>query len=151
MLDSRSFALDDLLEIRPFLIKPNLDELRSYTDRSLSDESEVAAAALELHRCGIDCVLVTMGADGAILATEDSYMSARVPKIHARSTVGAGDSTVAGYLTGILRGESTENCLRLALSFGSAACLREGTQPPLSADIARLYEEISVFHPEKTN
>ena len=61
-----------------------------------------------------------------------------------RSTIGAGDSSVAGFLAAAGAGADAAECLRRALAFGSAACMTEGTLPPQTADIETVYSKITV-------
>lgn len=145
LLDSRSFAREDILDIKPFLIKPNLGELKKYTDCPCETEEDMIASAKRLQGAGIENILLSMGEAGALLVRDGTCLRALAPRVEARSTVGAGDSMIAGYLAGLLRGESAEESLRLAVAFGSAACLSEGTQPPKPEDVSELKEKTTVF------
>ncbi|WP_402844153.1 1-phosphofructokinase family hexose kinase [Microbacterium sp. GXS0129] len=121
---------------RPDLIKPNEDELAELVGASaLPDVSDVAAAASELVRGGIANVLVTLGGDGAILADADGVLATPAPRIQVSSTVGAGDSALAGYLLADIAGAGREERLRQAIRYGSAAATLPGTQPPSPADL----------------
>ncbi|MCD2498906.1 1-phosphofructokinase family hexose kinase [Microbacterium nymphoidis] len=121
---------------RPDLIKPNEDELAELVGASaLPDVSDVAAAASELVRGGIANVLVTLGGDGAILADADGVLATPAPRIQVSSTVGAGDSALAGYLLADTAGAGREERLRQAIRYGSAAATLPGTQPPSPADL----------------
>ncbi len=121
---------------RPDLIKPNEDELAELVGASaLPDVSDVAAAASELVRGGIANVLVTLGGDGAILADADGVLATPAPRVQVSSTVGAGDSALAGYLLADTAGAGREERLRQAIRYGSAAATLPGTQPPSPADL----------------
>ncbi|MGO1543482.1 MAG: 1-phosphofructokinase family hexose kinase [Gulosibacter sp.] len=129
-------------EILPDLMKPNGAELAMLTGSSTGSGAQLEAAAaagnyqpvlgaaMSLHRRGCAAVLVTLGAAGALLATEDAAWVATPPPITPRSTVGAGDSSLAGYLRGALAGESPAERLRLAVASGSAAASLPGTGVP---------------------
>ena len=93
---------------------------------------------------GITNTMVTLGEQGAALLTEDKVYIATCPIIDAISTIGAGDSTIAGFLAGSYAGENTIGCLKTAVSFGTAACLTAGTLPPQKEDIEKIYAQICV-------
>lgn len=150
VIDSNSFSIDDLIAVRPWLIKPNESELCAMTGKEFTSAEEITAAAASLCDSGIDQVLVTLGGKGAVFvgARYDTRHRVRaqitLPPIKPISTVGAGDSTIAGFLKGVVQGEPVEHCLKTAIAFGSGACLREGTAPPLPADIERIRGQVHV-------
>ena len=135
VIDSRSFTLDDLVEVKPYLIKPNEEEIAAYMNREIHSIPEALSTAKELRGCGIANVMISMGAQGAVLASEEGEFTASAPTITPISTIGAGDSSIAGYLAALSRGEKAQTCLRYAIAFGSAACLTEGTKSPRVSDI----------------
>ncbi|MFB0833788.1 1-phosphofructokinase family hexose kinase [Arthrobacter halodurans] len=119
----------------PDLIKPNAEELAELT--SLGSEAEfeadprfAATAARSLVDSGTGAVLATLGARGAVLVTADGAWLATHPPVAARSTVGAGDSSLAGYLLAHSRGASAPDCLRQAVAHGSAAVSLPGSTIP---------------------
>ena len=138
VIDSKSFSLSDITELRPFLIKPNEEEIAEYARCDVSDFASLAYAARELNGKGVENVMISLGERGALLCTNGVVYSVRAPKIKAISTIGAGDSSIAGFLYGIAEEKSPEECLRLAVAFGSAACLTSGTNPPSHEDINKL-------------
>lgn len=139
VVDSKSLSLDALRRIRPWLIKPNAEEMEHYC--GVTNEKEIKQAALALHQDGIENVLVSLGEQGAILAAEGTLFRASAPRICARSTIGAGDSMIAGFLAQEL---PPQQRLALAVAYGSAACLQEGTAPPLKKDIQTLLPQIHI-------
>lgn len=145
VVDSRSFDKENLLRAKPYLIKPNEEEIVSYTGKTITTLSEAADASHELFAHGIENVMITLGPLGAVLCCPTGTYVATAPKLHVRSTVGAGDSAIAGFLSALSMGSDPTQCLKTAVAFGSAACLREGTTPPLPQDVERLLGEISVY------
>ena len=139
VVDSKSVSLSMLRKIKPWLIKPNAEECEAYFGKMT--ERELYTAALHLHEDGIENVMISLGGDGAILASGGRLYLARAPRITPVSTIGAGDSAIAGFIA--CDGDAAER-LRLAVAYGSAACMREGTNPPLKADIERIYREVKV-------
>lgn len=104
-----------------FVIKPNVAELEETLGRSVNGEAEICRAARELQRMGSEYVLVTAGADGAYLfAPEGRAYHASVPSGEVIATIGAGDSTLGGFLSGFDSGLGEAESLRLAAACGTA-------------------------------
>jgi 1-phosphofructokinase len=118
----------------PALMKPNAEELASLTggdpDAIEADPRAAAKAAAVLVERGVGAVLATLGAGGAVLVTAEGAWHATPPPTTVVSTVGAGDSSLFGYLLGALRGEDAPGRLRLAVAYGSAAAGLPGTTIP---------------------
>ncbi|NGN94986.1 1-phosphofructokinase family hexose kinase, partial [Nocardioides sp. KC13] len=115
----------------PDLLKPNAEELASITGSdSLDDPAVAASAARTLVERGVAAVLATLGENGAVLVTEEGTWHATPPPTEVVSTVGAGDSSLFGYLLADLRGLSAPERLGLAVAYGSAAAGLPGTTLP---------------------
>ncbi|MDN5812892.1 MAG: 1-phosphofructokinase family hexose kinase, partial [Micrococcaceae bacterium] len=119
----------------PDLIKPNAEELASLAGSHSAAELEAcpesaAAAAQRLVERGTGAVLATLGARGAVLVTGSGSWWATHPPVKARSTVGAGDSSLAGYLIAHDRGAAATDCLRWAVAYGAAATSLPGSLIP---------------------
>ena len=131
-------ALVDALSVdpssAPHLMKPNGEELASFTgddaDRLESDPMAAGRAALALIERGVESVLVTLGPHGAVLVDKDVAWHAAPPPTTVVSTVGAGDSSLFGYLLGDVTGRSPDQRLALAVAYGSAAAGLPGTTIP---------------------
>ena len=131
----------------PDLIKPNGEELgqlaglpaeraMALEDGAMRGEYEpVVEAARVLVERGVATVMATLGAAGAVLVTAEGAWHAAAPKIHVLSTVGAGDSSVAGYVLADVRGGDATERLRTAVSYGSAAAGLPGTALPTTSDL----------------
>ncbi len=105
VVDAEGDLLLNTLKYRPFLIKPNIDELSQIFKMKLNEDTEIIACAEKLQKKGALNVLVTMGEKGALLLDEDGKVTRKTAhKIQAVNTVGAGDSMVAGFLAGIEKG-----------------------------------------------
>ncbi|QLD10320.1 1-phosphofructokinase family hexose kinase [Microbacterium oleivorans] len=124
---------------RPDLIKPNDDELADLLGSPLPDAVDLAdavhAAALSLVPAAVGAALVTLGGDGAVLVTADGAWAATPPPTRVRSTVGAGDSSLAGFLIADTGGLDPSTSLVSAVRYGSAAAALEGTQAPRASDL----------------
>ncbi|WP_121252400.1 1-phosphofructokinase family hexose kinase [Nocardioides ferulae] len=118
----------------PHLMKPNAEELASFTGteaaRLEADPAAAAAAAGTLVDRGVAVVLATLGARGAVLVTAQGAWHAEPPPVEVVSTVGAGDSSLFGYLLGEIRGLPAPERLALAVAYGSAAASLPGTTIP---------------------
>jgi 1-phosphofructokinase len=127
-------ALAAAEDAAPDLMKPNGEELASLTgddaDAIEADPAAAAAAAEVLVRRGVGAVLATLGPAGAVLVTPEGAWHASPPPTTVVSTVGAGDSSLFGYLLGDLRGLDAAGRLRLAVAYGSAAAGLPGTTIP---------------------
>ena len=143
VVDCRSFDLQDICDIAPWLVKPNQQEVSQWFGASVETIEQAAAYAQKLHAMGVTNAMVSMGEQGAVLYSDGLYV-ATAPAIKAVSTIGAGDSSIAGFLYTASRGQGSGECLRSAVAFGSAACLTEGTQPPQTCDIEKLLINIEV-------
>lgn len=133
----------------PDLIKPNSDELAELlgcdADEIERDRRHAAAKAQQLREThGVGTVLLTLGGDGAVLATaEGSWFCPPVP-ITVRSTVGAGDSSLAGYLVAQVAGKSPAECLASAAAHGAAAAALPGSALPEPTDLGTLPTAVPV-------
>lgn len=135
VIDSRSFSAGDLLRLRPYLIKPNRQEL-SELMAQMGEKDEIRLAE-RLHRAGIENVLLSKGKDGALLCCREGILTAVSEAIRPVSTIGAGDASIAGFLhAGQVAGNAAER-LSSACAFGAAACLSLGSAPPSSQEIKK--------------
>ena len=122
----------------PDLVKPNGEELAALTggdvDQIEADPAAAARAAAVLVERGVGAVLATLGAAGAVLVTSEGCWHATPPPTTVVSTVGAGDSSLFGYILGHLRGADPAERLRQAVAYGSAAAALPGTTIPAPHD-----------------
>ncbi len=142
VLDSRSFGRQDVIEVSPWLIKPNEEEVGAYVDTEVRDFCDAKWAAEVLRAQGVENVMISLGGKGAMLCCESGCYVAHAPGIEAVSTIGAGDSAIGGFCAAATKGMEYAEMLRWAVAYGSAACMREGTRPPLPSDIQALLREI---------
>ena len=136
-----------LPESAPDLVKPNGEELGQLVglpaDRAMAleegaahgDLAPVADAARILVDLGLGAVMATLGPAGAVLVTGGGAWHATAPKVPVASTVGAGDSSVAGYVLADVRGGDEPERLRTAMAYGSAAASLPGTTLPTPGDL----------------
>ena len=127
VVDAEGELLSNVLRYRPFLIKPNNLELGGIFGRELHTLEEIRECAAALQERGARNVLVSMAGDGAILLDEQGgFHQIAAPQGTVRNSVGAGDSMVAGFLTGYLQSGSFEQALRMGAATGSATAFSDG-------------------------
>lgn len=125
VVDATKDLLLKVLKYHPFLIKPNNHELGEMLGVTLKTRDEIVAYAKKLQEMGAENVLVSMAGDGAILLTEEGVIyEAKPPKGKVLNSVGAGDSMVAGFLTGYLNTGDYEKAFRLGVVTGSATAFQ---------------------------
>ena len=144
VIDSRSVTLAELLDFKPWLIKPNKDEAEAYAKGDICSINDAVEIAQAFSEKGVENVIISLGGDGAVLVDDTDVVIAKAPKIDVRSTIGAGDSMLAGFIDGTVKGFSKTERLKRAIAFGSAACMQEGTLPPQKVDIEKMAETIIV-------
>jgi 1-phosphofructokinase len=124
VLDTSGEALLLGVAETPTLIKPNLEELSELAGRALNTESEILAVVRDLLVQGIQCVVVSMGARGALFARPGEALFAVPPHVAVTSTAGAGDALLAGTIAGLLGGLPLVGIARLATAFAAGALTR---------------------------
>ncbi|MGP4055867.1 1-phosphofructokinase [Mycobacterium sp. 4D054] len=148
--------VDALARGAPDLIKPNAEELAGVLGLSSQvledavahgDPEPVVSAARQLIDRGIGAVLATLGAAGAVLVDRNGAWMATPPPIVPRSTVGAGDSSLAGYVRAEVGGAVPPQRLQMAVAYGSAAAALPGTTLPSPAQIDLNAVQVSPISP----
>ena len=144
VVDVTGEELKKTLPYHPFLIKPNREELEDLFNVRIETRDEVKYYAKEMQKMGARNVLVSMGADGMILLTQDDQIFyAEGVKGKVANTVGAGDSSVAGFLAGWKQTHSWTSALRLAAAAGTATAFTYGTAD--GSAIRNLEEKIKIW------
>ncbi len=131
-VDTSGPALLAATDARPALVKPNREELAEAAGTPIARLADVVAAAERLRSAGARSVLVSLGADGAVLVDEDGVTVGEAPVLAPRSSVGAGDALLAGFLAAGARGP---RALAQGLSWGAAAVRLPGSRMPRPEDI----------------
>lgn len=127
VVDATKDLLCNVLKYKPFLIKPNHIELGEIFGRTLANDDEIRECAQQLQQRGARNVLVSMAGDGAILLDENGeFHKIQAPKGKVKNSVGAGDSMVAGFLTGYLESKDYGMALKMGTATGSATAFADG-------------------------
>lgn len=126
IVDATGEALKQILPYKPFLVKPNNHELGAFFGVELTERAEVIPYAVKLKEAGAGNVLVSMAGKGAVLvAANGQVFEMDAPKGELKNAVGAGDSMVAGFLTGWLGTQSYEHAFKMGVCTGSASAFSE--------------------------
>jgi 6-phosphofructokinase 2 len=144
IVDTSGPALQALQGKHAFLIKPNISELCKMLNIDKLQTNEVPDAAQQAVRDGFaELIAVSMGPDGAWLVTADKKYFASAPIVKKKSTVGAGDSMVAGITYMLQQQQALQQVINFGVACGSAATMNEGTQLFKIKDVHQLYEQIN--------
>ena len=145
ILDTSGQALREGLSSRPWLIKPNRQEFEGLLNHRLGSQRRLIRALGECRHLGAELIIVSLGQDGALLATasQPQVWWARPPAVRVRSAVGAGDSLVAGFLAG-WRPRGLLEAFRLAVACGTAAAMTPGTELCHRRDVRRVLPRIAI-------
>ncbi|MFL7965702.1 1-phosphofructokinase [Pseudomonas kielensis] len=143
-LDTSGEALRVALAAGPWLIKPNTEELADALGCEVVSEAAQAQAAQRLHAQGIEHVVISHGADGVNWFSVGAALHASPPKVSVASTVGAGDSLLAGMLHGLLSADTPEQTLRTATAIAAMAVTQIGFGIHDTAVLASLEQGVRV-------
>ncbi|HEY8893362.1 MAG TPA: PfkB family carbohydrate kinase, partial [Niastella sp.] len=129
-----------------YLLKPNLSELCALAGTNYLELNEVNDAALEVIKRGrCEVMLVSMGPAGALLVTRNGCEYVPAPAVKKQSTVGAGDSMVAGITWMLSQGKPLREAARFGVACGTAATMNPGTQLFKKDDVYRVYNWINQY------
>jgi 1-phosphofructokinase family hexose kinase len=144
VLDTDNEPLRLGIKANPYMIKPNKHELGRLINKEVKSPSDAVSAARKLNEKGINIVAVSMGKEGLIVVTRDAAFHCISPKIKVKSTVGAGDSLLAGLMFGLENEKSLKDAAILGTAAGTATVLTPGTELCHKEDIERLSKRIKV-------
>ena len=144
MVDTSGSRLISAVREKPYLIKPNEDEIAQLTGRTFAGREEAARALMDLHEGGIPYVVLSLGAEGALLACDRGVFHGKAPEITPRNTVGCGDSMLAGFAVGFARRLPWEETFRIALAVSAASALSLFTGHFEPSDFDPLYPGVTI-------
>lgn len=142
MLDASGPTLAQCVPAGPSAIKPNLDELAELTGRPINGREEALAAARELLSRGIELVLASLGAQGALAVTRDQAYYLPPLAVRPVNCAGAGDGMTAGLISALAEGLSLEEGLRRAVATATAVVVTPGTAECHRADIESFLPQV---------
>ena len=140
IIDTSGEALKHAVKEGVYLIKPNIGELSNlYGKENLQKEEVVIAARSIIQQGGCEIMVVSMGKEGAVLISADKSFQVTAPEVTVKSTVGAGDSMVAGMVLAVSKGWELEEVLKYGIACGTAATINAGTALCSKEDVERIY------------
>jgi len=143
IIDTSGEALKAALEEGVFLLKPNIGELAALVGKGKLEETDVdQAAQLIISQGKAEIVVVSLGSQGAILFSATEKIQIEAPKVEVKSTVGAGDSMVAGMVSILVKGGDYKEVLSMGIACGSATTMAEGTGLFTKENATRLLNRI---------
>lgn len=143
IIDAPGEALKQAVTEGAYLVKPNLGELASLAGMERIDISEVETVAKRiLNNYPVEIMAISLGSDGAMLLTKNEMYKIMPPQVQRKSTVGAGDSMVAGIIYSLSNGMSLKEALQYGVACGTAATMNAGTELCKRADAEYLYKKI---------
>ena len=143
-LDTSGEALRAGLDASPWMIKPNTEELADALDAPIISIAAQAEAAADLRQRGIEHVVISQGSEGVHWFSSNVALQALPPKVTVASTVGAGDSLLAGMVHGLLCGHKPEQTLRTATAIAAMAVTQIGFGINDPAQLKRLESGVNV-------
>jgi 1-phosphofructokinase family hexose kinase len=147
VIDADGAVLTEGIKAQPDFIKPNVAEASRLLGRALENESDVVAATKELYKMiggGSRYVVISRGEKGAVMTCSSGTFVGSSPKIQPRSTIGSGDSMVAGMLWAFEAKKSAKEALQWGLAAGAATALTDGSAIGDKVTIERLFPEAVV-------
>jgi 1-phosphofructokinase len=145
VLDTEGSPFRSAIGAKPYMVKPNRAEVERLLGHLPKSKDPMLDAADQIHALGVEVVVLSQGARGAVMVTSQGAWRAYPPALAASNTVGTGDAMVAGMVQVLSHGGSPEEALRLGSAAGAAAALTVGTQPCRPADVVRLLSRVQVF------
>lgn len=144
VLDTSGEPLRLGLSARPYMIKPNINEVATYLGQTILSPAEAGRAVDTLLEMNIPLVALSMGADGMLLANHQTRTWARPPKIVALNPVGAGDALVAGLIWAITQGLTLPEVARWGVAAGTAAAMHRGVSVGSREEIEAICKQVSL-------
>ena len=144
ILDTSGERILKNLKAKPYLIKPNEDELADITGIKLDSKESIQKAAQVLIEQGAENVAISMGGDGMYFFGEEGNYQVSIPSIEVKNTVGSGDSSVAGFAYGLKEGLDIKDCLKYANACGMSNAGQLGTGEIDPEEVKEFVKEIKV-------
>lgn len=144
IVDTSGQTLKDVIKTKPYMVKPNKDELSAYLGRSIESFDDIIDALKILKAEGIEVPLITLGKDGAMAYADGKTYKFTTPYVTVKNTVGSGDSTIAGIVTGLDRGMNVIDSIRLGMAAGTANTQFEETGLVSKELVEKYYNETTV-------
>lgn len=143
-LDADGEPMKEGVRLGPHIIKPNIHELGRLVGRTIKSEKEIVATSRKLCSKGVEIVIVSRGAKGLVVVTKKKTIKAVPPSIKVQSAVGAGDTTLAGFVLAYSKKRPLEECVRLACASGAATAMTPGTELCHKEDVEKILPQVQI-------
>ena len=144
-VDADGEVLKEAIKEKPFLIKPNMDELERCLNIKIESFEKMKDICNHLINSGISIITVTLGKKGAILFTKEKIIYGKPPKVNFKSSIGCGDAFLAGFLYKFKREENYKECLKFAIACGAGKAEEEGTKMPSLSKIKKIIHYVKMI------
>ncbi len=125
IIDASGKYLEEAIKAKPYMIKPNIHELRDLVGYDLKNEFEIVHESRYICKQGVDIVVISLGSEGAIFATKERVFKAKAPSIKPVNTVGSGDALVAGFAIAMSENYGLEEAIKYGVACGTANALEK--------------------------
>jgi 6-phosphofructokinase 2 len=143
IIDASGEVLEEVLKEGVYLIKPNVREFRGLVGEDIKEESQIKAEAKKMVKSGrCEVLVISLGAAGALMVSEEFADRILPPTVPIVSKVGAGDSMVAGIVLSLARGKPLRESVLFGVATGTAAVMTPGTELCRREEAERLYESM---------
>ncbi|MCX8052874.1 MAG: 1-phosphofructokinase [Armatimonadetes bacterium] len=144
VLDADGEALAEGIKAKPFMVKPNMDEAERLLEATFRSKADVGRAAIKIAEMGVELVVISLGSQGAVAHYDGLIYDAVPPEVEAVSTIGSGDSMIAGMLFALELGQGIEDALRLGCAAGAATAMSDGADIGEKSDVDRLLSKVKI-------
>ena len=144
IVDTSGKALEKILESKPYMVKPNNDEIAVLMNKEIKSDEHIKEALLFLLEKGVEVPFISMGKDGAAAMIDNKCYKFIAPRVQVVNTVGSGDSTVAGVVAGIDMGCSVTDAIKLGMAAGVANTQFEQTGFVTKELVDKFFDQIEV-------
>lgn len=145
-MDTKAMTLENIGRLKPWVVKPNFEELCALVGRKPANTQELKEAVKQVADSGARHVLASLGAEGMIYSDGRVFYRAEVPELsEIKSSIGAGDASLAGFIIAHDYKYDLKRSVQFAAAFGTASCLVEGTNPPRRISVAMVNNQVDVY------
>ncbi len=144
IVDTSGKALEEIISSKPYMIKPNRDEICALMGREIKEDKDIKEALSFLSKTGIEVPLISLGKEGAAAMVDGCFYKFLTPSVNVINTVGSGDSAVAGVAAGLDMGYDVKTSIKLGMASGAANTQFEQTGIVTKELVERFYQKVDV-------
>lgn len=144
IIDASGKYLEEAIKAKPYMIKPNIQELRDLVGYGLKNEFEIVHESRYICKQGVELVVISLGSEGAIFATKERVFKVKAPDIELVNAVGSGDALVAGIATAMIKNYDLEETLKYSVACGTANALEKEIGYVDKKKVEQLYKNVEL-------